>query len=103
MSHPQEGHKWALVRLGTLAPGPDAPSLSPASMPSVQRLSWLPSLLGSGVLQGLISTAIAKHSPPYLTAFQANSDSWHRLEIKARLLPSSTLCLLPCTASLAWP
>lgn len=51
---------------------------------------------------GVISTAIAEHSPPYLTAFQANGDSWHRLEIKARLLPSTTLCLLPCTASLAW-
>lgn len=79
VSHPQEGHKWASVRLSTLAPGPDTPSLPPGSVPDVQR-ARLPPLLGSGVvLQGSISTATAMHSPLYLTAFQANGDSWHRL------------------------
>lgn len=103
VSHPREEHKWASVRLSTLAPGPDAPSLSPALIPDVQR-AWLPALLGSGVvLQGSISAAIAKYSPPYLAAFQANGDSWHRPQIRVQLLPGSKSCLLLCTAPLAWP
>lgn len=103
VSHPQEGHIRASVRLSILPPGPDAPSLPPASVPDVQRARLSP-LLGSGVvLQGSISTAIAMHSPSYLAAFQANGDSSHRLQIKVQLLPNSKLCLLPCTAPLAWP
>lgn len=101
--HPQEGHKWVVIRLSTLALGDDAPSLASASVPDVQRM-WSPPLLGSGmVLQGSISTAMAKHSSPYLAAFQATGDSWHRLQIKVQLLPSSKSCLLPCTAPPAWP
>lgn len=98
VSHPWEGHKWASLRLSTLATGPDAPSLPAASMPNSKG----PSLLDSGiVLQGSITTAIAKHSPPYLAAFHANGNSWYRLQIKVQLLPSNNSCLLPCTALLA--
>lgn len=79
-------------------------SFPASSLSAPFQRARLPPLLGSDVvLQGSISTAIAKHSPPYLATFQANGDSWYRLQIKVQLLPSSKLCLLPCTSLLPWP